>query len=229
MIQEFQIFLAENYYIPLYLVTWVIAMYKYRTYFDTVMRFFPIFIMYTFLTELLGYFVKNYEEFQFFSDPRYSWHNVIIYNIYSVISFVFFYYVYWATLKTQKYRNLVKYSALISLLAYFISLFFQDPFHSNLYYADLIASIALMFCIWMYFKEKRIEKNEYPLYRSLLFWISLGLAIFHIFFPFIFLAAYETPEWYAAYHLHQFLLILIAIMYFLFITGFLISHRKAFR
>lgn len=229
MMQELQIFLKENYFIPLYLVTWIVAMYRYRRYFDTVMRFFPIFIMYTFLTELLGYFVKHYEEFQFFSDPSYSWHNVIIYNIYSLASFAFFYYIYWTVLKRTRNRGLVKYGALVSLLGYVISLFFQDPFHSNLYYADLIASLFLILYIWMYFKEKRTEESEHPLYRSLLFWVSWGLAIFHIFFPFIFIAAYETPKFYFAYHLHEFLIILISLMYFLFIIGFLIGQRKAFR
>lgn len=229
MIEEIQNFLTESYFIPIYLATWIVAMYRYRRYFDTVMRFFPIFIMYTFLTELLGYFIKYHDEYQFFSEPEYSWHNVIIYNIYSVISFSFFYYIYWTVLKQPKHRDIVKKGAFVSLSGYLISVFFQDPLHSNLYYADLIASIVLILCVWMYFKEKRNEESSYPLYRSLLYWVSLGLVIFHIFFPLIFIAAYEMPEFYFAFHLHQLLLVLIAIMYFLFMVGFLIGQRKAFR
>ncbi|MCL6265138.1 hypothetical protein [Flagellimonas myxillae] len=229
MIEEFQHFLEDSYNIVLYLITWFVAMYRYRSYFDTVLRFFPIFIMYTFLTELLGYFVKNYEEFQFFSDSRYTWHNVIIYNIYSVVSFAFFYYIYWVVLKNNTHKKWLKYAALFSLISYLVSLFFQDPFHTGLYYADLVASMVLLFCIWMYFKEKKTEDNPYPQKRNLLFWISLGLAIFHIFFPFVFIAAYDAPGFYARFQLHDWLMGFIVIMYILFIIGFLMGKRQAFR
>lgn len=229
MIQELQSFLKDNFNILLYLVTWIIAVSRYRRYFDTVLRFFPIFIMYTFLTELLGYFVKFNENFQFFSSAEYAWHNVIIYNIYSVISFAFFFYIYWVTLKKPKHRKVVKYGILISFMGYLTSLFFQNPFHINLYYADLIASLALVVFIVLYFKEKKAESNPYPQRQNLLFWISLGLVVFHLFFPFIFVAAYEAPKFYARFHLHQFLMVLIGAMYFLFIIGFLLGHRKAFR
>lgn len=229
MSPELKNFLTDNYNIVLYLLTWFIAMYRYRSYFDTVLRFFPVFIMYTFMTELLGYFVKNYEEFQFFSDSRYTWHNVIIYNIYSVISFLFFYYIYWKVLKNPVHRKWLKYGSLLSASSYVVSLFFQDPFHVNLYYADLVASLVLLMAIWMYFKEKKGEDNPYPQKRNLLFWISWGLAIFHIFFPFIFIAAYDAPRIYTMYNLHHLLMVLIVVMYALFSIGFLLGQRKAFR
>lgn len=229
MAQEFVAFLKDSYYIPLYLLTWIIAVITYKKYYDTILKYLPVFIAYTFFTELLGYFIKNYDSFQFFSDERYAWQNVIIYNIYSVASFAFFYYIYWVVLKTSELRNLIKYGALLSMGGYIISLFFQNPFHSSLYYADLVASIVLLFCIYIYFKEKKKEVNAYPMRQNLLFWISLGLAVFHIFFPFIFIALYEVPSFYYGYHLYEILVTLIMIMYILFIIGFVVSKRKAFR
>nr|WP_299384649.1 hypothetical protein [Allomuricauda sp.] len=228
MVQELLNFLRENYNIGLYLVTWVIAVYRYRRYFDTVMRFFPIFIMYTFLTELLGYFIKYNDNFQFFSGDS-SWHNVIIYNLYSIVSFLFFFYIYWVVLKKEKNRKIVKYGAILSMLVYVTSTFFQDPFHINLYYADLVASLFLVYCIWIYFQEKKSEEDAPPLSKNLLFWVSLGLVIFHIPFPFIFLAAYEAPAFYSTNNLHQVLMGLIVVMYALFIIGFWVGQRKAFR
>ncbi|WP_420601557.1 hypothetical protein [Flagellimonas sp.] len=229
MSQELLNLFKENYYIPLYLLAWVVAVVRYRSYFDTALKYFPIFIIYTFFTELLGYFIKHSDEFQFFSDERYAWHNVIIYNIYSIVSFSFFYYIYWNVLKKAAHKKWLKYGIIISLLSYVVSLFFQNPFHKSLYYADLVASITLILAIILYFKEKGIEESAFSLKYSLLFWISLGLLIFHIFFPFIFIAAFDAPVFYYEYNLHQLLLILIAIMYLLFILGFLMGQRRAFR
>ena len=76
-------FLSEQYIIPFYLIVWLVAMSRYHTYFDTPMKYYPMYLMYTFLTELLGYFIKFHDEFQVVSDSNYDWYNVIIYNIYS--------------------------------------------------------------------------------------------------------------------------------------------------
>lgn len=229
MIQELLNFIEDSYYIPLYLLAWIIAVGRYRSYYDTVLKYFPVFIIYTFLTELLGYFIKHTDEFQFFSDYRYTWHNIIIYNIYSVLSFSFFYYIYWSILKIDKHKTRVKYAAIVGLSSYLISLFFQNPFHKGLYWADLIASIVLLYAIGLYFIEKRKENSYYAMRDNLMFWISIGLFIFHIFFPFIFIAAYDFPIFYYEYQLHEILKIFIVIMYLCFIIGFLMGKRKAFR
>lgn len=227
--EEFYKFMANQYHIILYVVVWFAAIIRYRNYFDTPLKYFPVYLMYTFLTELLGYFISTHDSFQFFSDERYNWHNVIIYNIYSVITFLFFYHIYWQMLKVEKHRNWVKYGAIVSMSVYAASLFFQDPFHMNLYYADLVASMVLLANIGLYFKEKKSEGfSVYPLKDNLMFWISLGLAVFHIFFPYLFLIAYEAPEIWAEYQLRQVLKVLILFMYGTFMLGFIISKRKAF-
>lgn len=229
MTQEFLEFLKEQYFIPFYFITWAISVFNYKKYFDTVLKYFPVFIAYTFFTEILGYFIKFHEGFQFFSDERYSWDNVIIYNVYSIISFFFFFYIYWTTLKKTKHKKWVKLGAMVSATGYVMSMFFQDPFHINLYYADIVASLFLLLGIVFYFKEKKEEKDAYPMKQNLLFWTSLGLFIFHVFFPFIFLASYKTPIFYFKYHLHECLIILIIIMNSLFAIGFIFGKRKAFR
>lgn len=228
--EELYKFITSQYFTLLYPMVWFVAVLRYRTYFDTPLKYFPIYLMYTFLTELLGYFIKHHDDFQFFSDERYKWHNVIIYNIYAVITFLFFYYIYWRMLKVDKHRNWVKYGAVISILTYVVSLFFQDPLHMNLYYANLVASLILLIDIAFYFKEKMDEgPHLHSMKHNLMFWISLGLAVFHAFFPFLFLIAYEAPKIWAEYQLRQVLKVLILFMYGTFMLGFLISKRKAFR
>ncbi len=224
----FYTFIIEQFYIPLYFVVWLVAVIRYRSYFDTPLKYFPIYLMYTFLTELLGYFIKYHDQFQFFSEEEYSWHNVIIYNIYSVVTALFLYYIYWRVLTIEKHKNWIKYVTATSLLGYMVSLFFQDPFHMNLYYADLLASLLLLFVITIYFREQRLAQAAYPRRYNLMFWISFGLAGFHAVFPFLFLIAYEAPHIWAEFQLRNVLKVFIVFMYGSFFVGFLLSKRKAF-
>ena len=55
--------ILENASQPLYALTLLVALIKYPKYYSTPLKYFPILLMYTFLTELLGYFTKNYEVF----------------------------------------------------------------------------------------------------------------------------------------------------------------------
>lgn len=202
---------------------------NYKKYFDTVLKYLPVFIAYTFFTELLGYFVKYHENFQFFSDERYSWHNVIIFNIYQIVTFAFFYWVYWKTYGLRKHKEWIKYSSALVVSAYVTSLFFQNPFHTNLYYADLVGSMVLLFAIYLYYQEKQTEENPYPQRNNLLFWVSIGLFVFYLFAPFIFLIGYVKYDIWLEFHLQKVLLILILLMYLLFIIGFIWGRRRAFR
>lgn len=185
--------------------------------------------MYTFMTEILGYFIKFHEEFQIVSNNDYDWYNVIIYNIYLTLSYLFFYYIYWKTVKEEKHKKWIRYGAGISLTGYAISLFFQNPFYSDLYYADLLASWVLLFSIWLYLKEKKAEISPYPLRYNLLFWTSVGLAVFQLFFPYLIIIGYEAPNIWITYNFREVLKILILIMYGSFLIGVLIHRRRAFR
>ena len=227
--EELYKFISEHYILPFYMIIWLVAMARYNTYFDTPLKYYPMYLMYTFLTELLGYFIKFHDEFQVVSDGEHNWYNVIIYNIYAVISFLFFYYIYWRIVQNKKYKEWIKIGAGICLASYIVSLFFQDPFYSNLYYADLIASMILLVNIGFYFKEKWMEPSSYPMKDNLMFWMSLGLAIFHIFFPFLHIIGYEAPEIWINYNFRDILKILILIMYGSFLLGVLIHKRRAFR
>ncbi len=228
MNEEFIIFLQNHFYIPLYLLTWIVAVIRYRRYYDTVLKYFPIFIIYTFFTELLGYFIK-YHEFQFIFVAKYSWYNIIIYNIYQVITFLFFYWIYYKTVQSKTYKKWIKYGVITSILSYVISLFFQNPFYTSLYYADIVGALVLLTSIFFYFKEKKMELNPYPIKYNLLYWVSIGTFIFYLFAPNIWLMSSINYGVWVSYKLYYILLALIVLMYSLFIIGLLIGKRKAFR
>ncbi|SDQ53647.1 hypothetical protein [Flagellimonas zhangzhouensis] len=227
--EGFYTFITQHYILPFYLIVWIVAMARYSTYYDTPLKYYPMYLMYTFLTEVLGYLIKYFEEFQVVNVEKYSWYNVLIFNIYSVIAFMFFYYVYWLVLKQKHNKKWIVIGAAVTLTSYGISLFFQDPFYSNLYYADMIASFVLLFNIWLYIKEKKQEDSPYPMKYNLMFWTSLGLGVFHIIYPFLFWVGYEIPQIWIDYNFRTILRISILFMYGTFLIGVLVHRRKAFR
>ena len=61
-----------------------------------------------------------------------------------------------------------------------------------------------------------------------MFWTSLGLGVFYASSPFLFVIAYEIPEWWTNYRLRDVLKALIVFMYGAFMIGLLLGRRKAF-
>jgi len=122
------------FYFIFYFIALVVSIVTFKKYFDTPLRFFPLLIAYTLFNELLGYFIITYEDFSFFNSPEYQWHNVIIYNIYNLFFYGYLLWVYYKLLKQRRQQDLIRIFAVILLLVYGVSLFFQDPFHSGLYF-----------------------------------------------------------------------------------------------
>lgn len=97
--------ILENASQPLYAVTLLVALIKYPKYYSTPLKYFPILLMYTFLTELLGYFTKHYEVFHISIFSSFIRHNVIIYNIYNLVFLAIFLCVL-ELHRPQKYKNI---------------------------------------------------------------------------------------------------------------------------
>ena len=229
MLNELFQHLIAHFYIPLYLLTWIIAVYRYRRYFDTPLKYLPMVIIYTFFTELLGYFIKYSNEFQFFSDDRFAWHNVIIYNIYQLVFFLFFFEVYRKTTKKPLVKKWIFYGSVSCVLIYLINTVFCNPLHDQLTYAHIVVSLILIAVLVLYFKEKRTEENQQPLRYNLLFWVSMGLFAFYTLFPVI-LTMYKLNLGITVnVYLRPILLGSIVLQYSCFIIGLLIGKRKAFR
>lgn len=221
--------LIEHFYLPLYLVTWIVAVVRYRTYFDTPLKYLPMIIIYTFFTELLGVLIKYNNNFQFFSDDRYTWHNVIIYNIYQLVFFLFFFEVYRKILKNKISKKIISYFNVVCILSYIVNAFISNPLHNQTTYAHIVGSLMLLFILIQYLREKLKENYAQPLMYNLMFWISIGLLIFYIAFPFILITyLFKVDIWFLVYF-RPILLSSIALMYGLIIFGLLIGKRLAFR
>ncbi|WP_435623104.1 hypothetical protein [Flagellimonas sp.] len=226
-VQEFFELLKEFFFIPIYLVTLLVAMLNYKKFFDTALKHFPLLIAYTFFNELLGGFIRYNESFAFFSETTTT--NQIIYNIYIVIFFLYFFYVYRKVIDSPKFNGIIKWGSLVMILAYIINSFFQDPFFSDLIYANTVGSWLLVFCGIVYFKKLSPPFSWNWDKHNLMFWITISLMVFYFFFPILFLIGYLHYETWVMYELKVVLRVLITVMYALFCIGFIVSRRKAFR
>ncbi|NKI33083.1 hypothetical protein [Croceivirga thetidis] len=216
------------YYIIFYFIALVASLVTFKKYFDTPLKIFPLLIAYTFFNEILGYFVLFYEEFSFFDEEEYSWHTVIIYNIYDIFFYTYLYWLYYKLLKDAKNRLLVKVFAAITLVAVLISLFFQDPFHSGLYFANCLACIFIIIIISLHFQQLyRLNKTQPSRYNHMI-WFNIGMLVFHFFYPFYVLNGYHNVEFFLEYNLRLILWWAISIMYVFFIIGFLLGKRPYF-
>ncbi len=211
-----------------YLITLVFSLANFKKFVDTPLRFFPLLIAYTLFNEILGYFIINFEEFSFFEEEEYNWHNVIIYNVYQLVFFGYLFWLYHKVVKNQLYRKLIRITAILTFLSYTVSLFYQNPFHSSLYYADCVGCMAVSAAVLLHFNEIRQVNGGINRY-NLMVWINWGVLIFSVFFPFYILSGYRYVDFYLEYHLRQMLWVVICIMYGLFTIGFVVSKRKAFR
>lgn len=220
--------LEQVHFLLIYGITLLISMITYKKYFNTILKYLPIIIVYTLLNELLGYFIRYTDYFSFFSISEYNKANDIIYNIYDIVFFGFFYYVFWKVLKSKKSKNWILFGSVISLAAYIVSTIFQNPFLVSLYYANAI-SCWILFCFTLLYFFQLKEKWDWKIQQhNLMLWISIGLAVFHLFFPFVFTTAYFNYDIWQTYHLQSILKFLIVIMYSFFCVGFILCRQKAF-
>lgn len=228
MIQELVDLVQRSYFLFAYAFSLMLSIIAYPKYFDTYLKYLPALLAYTLLNEILGYFIRYYSDFSFFSNIQDTGYNDIIYNIYDLIFFPFFFYVYWNLVKNRKYKNWIRTTSILAMLSYLISCFFQNPLDTTLFYANAIASWTLLFIIYLYFNDK--YKSNLPIIQpyNLMFWISIGLLVFHLIAPILFVIGYLEYQVWTEYSLRTVLYILIILMHLSFCIGFFVSRKKAF-
>ncbi len=202
----------------LYPITLVIALYRYRLYYDGLLRYFPILIAYTLLSEILGFMIREFEAFQIVDSVQYPYANNYVFNIYDIVSFLYFYFIFWNSVNKEEYKNLILYGAILYVMAVCINAVYQDAIIFPQVFASMIGSLLLVMSILLFLIE---GSSNHLKEKNLLIWISSGLLIFHLFFPPILFVGHFYIELYMRFHLKQVHLLLIVLMYACFIIGFL--------
>lgn len=207
-----------------YCIALFMSLKKYHLYYTSILRYIPILITYTILTELLGYLVVEFDSFQIVSDEAYSYANNVIYNIYDIVCFLYFFFVFFNVLKIKKHKTFIISGVVLYLLTCLVNPFFEDFAIFPQIFASGVGSLFLIICIFAYFYELK-KGSQTP--NILLVWISIGLLIFNLFIPFIlYLGIYNFPV-YKELNLRQIHYLLIVALYTCWTIGFINTRQTS--
>ncbi len=212
--------ILENIFVPLYGISLLLSIVYYKKYFESTLRYLPIIIGYTFANEILGILIKNKETFQIVYSEGNKINNNIIFNIWEIIFFLYFFNIFWKALEKTRYKKIIKYGAGLYIITSFINPFIQSFVLYPQAYALTIASIVLILSTIFYFIELKQNRQSTPITNDLLFWISIGLFVFHLFYPFIMGLICYKYDIFIKWNIRPLHLSLIVFMYSCFIIGF---------
>jgi hypothetical protein len=157
-------------------ITASIYFYKYR---NTSLKYFLYILWYITITEFLGSYASENNVLVFYDE------NGIDYNhwLYNLLYFIFFNVVlvmYMRSIKNSDQKNIIKYFILSYIIVSLVNWVFIQSFlfeMSELPY--ITGSIFLIISIIFYFIQLLKSEDTKIFHKNLLFWISIGLLLFH--------------------------------------------------
>jgi len=220
-------FFKDHIHIFIYGITLILSILKYRNYYDSILKFLPLIIGYTFLTEALGSFILRNENFQLvYTDEIYPYNNSLIYNIFDIVFFLYFYFIFWKTTSNQKSKEVIKYGTVVFLLGSLINPFFQNFTTSPQLIGITVGSLILIIAIILYFIDLQKHTSFKTRKHNLLFWIGIGLLVFYPFYPIIMGIGTFNGDLFVSWYLVDIHVPLIILMYCFFIIGFVLMRRR---
>jgi len=218
-------YLLENYFILLYFIALVLSIAKYQRYYDTVLRYFPILLAYTFLSEVLGLIVRDVDDIQLIYKQEFHNYNTIIFNVFDIIFFLYFFYIYYHLSKYPITKKIIKYGSVFFVITCIVNLFYQDFFTEPQNFGIIAGSIILLYAAIIYLYKLITIKHKLPLHTNLLFWISVGILIFYMCYPITMYILSFNYELFTAYNLSKYHYATIGIFYSCIILGLLFMKR----
>lgn len=200
------------------LITAIIGTIYYKKYSQSFLRYFLLLLWLVAGVEFTMWALKNFEI---------RLQNKIVYNFLTTLQYIYYFLLYYNTIRKKKYKQwvlsfLIVFMVTVGLNFTFIQrLTLTAPFHS---YTYIIGAILLVVTIGLFFIE--VLNTEKVLYFKsyLMFWISIGLVLFHAsVIPFI-VSINFLPGLLYSNILLNILFALNFIMFTCFIIGFVISR-----
>lgn len=203
----------------LYVIVFVVAIYKFPLYKETALRFIPLILLFTILTEFFGGYLKVVYGHLF--------SNVILFNVYYLIYFSFFFYLFMRMIEERRFKRYIKICIVVFWIFYLSDLVFTDIFEESFSRSYIAGAGGLIFCIILYYISILQSSLVLIIKNDLLFWISVGLFLFYIGY----IPIKIIKSWYYQYdNFFQLLLIiqffLIIVMYSFFLIGFLWMKKR---
>lgn len=177
---EIIVSILEYAFIPAYGITLLLALYRFPRYFDTPLKYFPIIVCYTLITELLGFFIRKFDEYDLFYNELYVTYNVPIYNGYNIIFYLYFFYVFESYLEAGPRKRLRLAGIGLFLLTALINPLIQNFFSSPQFYVYTIGAVLLITYVITYLRQQGNLREQLLVKNDLLAWLGLGLLVFYI-------------------------------------------------
>lgn len=203
----------------LYVIVFIIALFKFPLYKNTALRYLPIILFLTIATEYVGYFIKY----------AYPDINYAVFNTYYLIHFSFFFYVFMEMIDDVKFKNYIKIGIGIFWLVFLSDLVFTGIFEDSFARTYITGAGILVFCIILYYVNILQSTRVLVIKNDLLFWVSVGLFLFYIgYIPIKIIKTWFFKSSNFFNHLLVIQFSLIIIMYLCFLTGFLWMKKRSY-
>ena len=137
-------YFLNNYFLLLYLVAFILSLAKYRLYYDTILKYLPMIIAYTLLSEVLGLMVRDVDDIQIIYKQEYYNYNTVIFNVFDIIFYVYFFYVYYHLIDNSFSRKVIIYGSVAFLTSCILNLFMQNFYIEPQNYAIITGAIILL-------------------------------------------------------------------------------------
>jgi len=218
-------YFLNNYFLLLYLLAFILSLAKYRLYYDTILKYLPMVIAYTLLSEVLGLIVRDVDEIQIVYKQDFYNYNTVIFNIFDIIFFLYFFYVYYHLIDNSFSKKVIKYGSVVFLATCAMNLFIQDFYVEPQNFAIIIGTIILLYAVLTYLYKMFTEERKFIPYRNLLFWISFGILFFYTCYPISMYILTFNYNIYSEYNLSVFHYATIGVLYSCIIIGFILMKR----
>ncbi len=204
---------------PLYLVVFAVSIYKFPLYKHSALKYIPVILLLTVLTEFVGSYIKNVYK----GIPS----NVIIYNVYYLFYFSFFLYVFSKIIENKKFKNYIKVFIGVFWLFYLGDLFLTDITRESFVRSYIVGAGGLVLSIILYYISILQSSLVLIVKNELLFWVSVGLFLFYVgYIPIKIMKSwfYQHDNFFELLLIIQFSLIIV--MYVFFLIGFLWMKKR---
>jgi len=196
--------------------------YKYR---HTPLRYFLYLLWYITITEFTGSYASKNNVLVFFDENGIDY-NYWLYNLLYIVFFIVILVIYLRSIKNSVQKKIIKYFILIYILISIINWSFIQNFLFEMSTLPFVlGSIFLIISVIFYFIQLLKSEKIKTFHKELLFWISIGLLLFHAgTIPF----ALKLNDYVLIPGIHKLFLIIYVLaisMYLVFTFGFIWSKK----
>ncbi len=207
----------EYIFLTLYLVVFVISIIRFPLYKDSPLKYFPLILLFTVITEFLGGYIRDII----------GTSNLIIFNIYYFFYFTLFHYVFLKVIEEEHFKKYIKVGIVFFWLFYLRDLIVVDIFNYSFIASYIVGAGVLIFCIILYYISVLQSSLVLVIKNDLLFWVSVGLFLFYIgYLPIKIMRTlfFDLTNFYLILLIIQFSLIIV--MYLFFLIGFIWMKKR---